>query len=798
MSKPVPALMPGVRTDGAQRSGARLHRSAVVLLFSAVVFAMVTTNAMGDITPVVSSGSPSWTTTEAPLPSSSFGSYIAALSCPAAESCVAIAGNVTPEDLADGSGYILTETASHWSEQAIPLPLGATEPLNLTQVRLTCAEVGYCVAFTNSLEGRRGYILTETAGVWTSQAEPSAPDGSSLVITALACPQANACVAVGSNTARTIPVILTESGTVWSAASAPQPSKALCLDSLQGKCELTALSCPMSGHCTATGVYVKEETVYPEDPPIPVVVNYILTQTPGNWSASALPPDVPRIENSGENTPPVYTPITALACPQPEHCVAIARSIQGRLFAPAQELFSTGLAYVFSENTPGDWSTATLPLPAEDGGGVLIVPEYAAYGPLGGTADISSLSCPAVDACAAGGWYSTAILTDAYGAPLMTSNVILSLASGAWQAVTTPPTNGVTPIGVDVSCATVGFCAAVRSTVSPGTNAPYGVYIESDGVWSEQLLPTPPTFVVSPYSDVLSLPDVVSCPAVNSCTIAADYSNPSGAARILIISQGGVDNGLLPSQGPQGSSGGGGGSGASSGSGSGNRPSSPASSCPTYTVIDSRGSGENIVVHGKLTPEISPPAAFFASELRHRHRSSSLSLISNPYPAAGFGWSPRKLLNLIGAGSEIAPVGAYHSSVVDGEKWLRTEVQSVTTACGRRTHLFLLGYSQGAQVTGDVYQRYLTVAQKAEISAVVLFGDPYFNPSDKLSDRGAPYWPKPGILGKRPGFGDRRVWSYCHLHDIICQYPNVVEIAKYGWSAHKTYPADAATAASHF
>lgn len=216
-------------------------------------------------------------------------------------------------------------------------------------------------------------------------------------------------------------------------------------------------------------------------------------------------------------------------------------------------------------------------------------------------------------------------------------------------------------------------------------------------------------------------------------------------------------------------------------------------------VIDSRGSGENKIVNGHVVPEISPPAAYFVSELRHRHPSSSLSLVSNPYPAVGLWGSWRDVLNLIGAGLGIGPLGAYHASVVDGEKWLRTEVQNEVSTCGDKTQIVLIGYSQGAQVTGDVYQRDVSSAEKGDILAVVLFGDPYFNPTDKTADRGSTYWPHSGVLGERPSFGnDSRVLSYCHYHDIICQHSNVVEVVKYRLSQHDNYPPDAVAAAKHF
>ena len=59
------------------------------------------------------------------------------------------------------------------------------------------------------------------------------------------------------------------------------------------------------------------------------------------------------------------------------------------------------------------------------------------------------------------------------------------------------------------------------------------------------------------------------------------------------------------------------------------------------------------------------------------------------------------------------------------------------SACALQTTIVLVGYSQGAQVTADVYQRDLTDAQRQMVAAIVLFGNPYFNRHDSAADRGA-------------------------------------------------------------
>jgi hypothetical protein len=189
--------------------------------------------------------------------------------------------------------------------------------------------------------------------------------------------------------------------------------------------------------------------------------------------------------------------------------------------------------------------------------------------------------------------------------------------------------------------------------------------------------------------------------------------------------------------------------------------------CPPVFVLASRGSGDTLGKdHG-----LSAPGLAFTSELRQL--MPDVSSWANPYPAVGvFSWNLRQLANGAGAITKLPVLGAYHASVVQGKRLLDAEVASLTSACGHRTALVLVGYSQGAQVTADVYQRQLTAGQRSNVAGVVLFGDPYFDGGDRRVDRGSFSGRRDGLLGRRPPFGKTGrtlVLSYCHSHDPICQ-----------------------------
>jgi Cutinase len=109
----------------------------------------------------------------------------------------------------------------------------------------------------------------------------------------------------------------------------------------------------------------------------------------------------------------------------------------------------------------------------------------------------------------------------------------------------------------------------------------------------------------------------------------------------------------------------------------------------------------------------------------------------------------------------------------------------------------LVGYSQGAQVTGDVVQK-LSADLLSHVLGVALFGDPYFNTRDYRVDRGN-HQHLDGLLGTRPIFTGVSVLSYCHKYDPICQGPlDYITLAEHQFKPHENYPPDAVAAASHF
>jgi Cutinase len=223
-------------------------------------------------------------------------------------------------------------------------------------------------------------------------------------------------------------------------------------------------------------------------------------------------------------------------------------------------------------------------------------------------------------------------------------------------------------------------------------------------------------------------------------------------------------------------------------------PVAAAPSCPKYLLVDSRGSGEKKGI-------FSPPGEEFdvafegALGLYGQH---AIDVEENPYSAVGvFGWNPDEIDNGIEAFITKGQIGVYHNSVHEGEIDLNHIVHAeVSGRCGGQTQIVLLGYSQGAEVAGDVFQG-LAPKEAKRVAAVVLFGDPLYNHRDKDADQAQRSLD--GSLGTRPQFAaseSTEVLSYCNEKDPICQWRlPLPTLAAKRLSEHKKYWGDSSSPA---
>lgn len=115
------------------------------------------------------------------------------------------------------------------------------------------------------------------------------------------------------------------------------------------------------------------------------------------------------------------------------------------------------------------------------------------------------------------------------------------------------------------------------------------------------------------------------------------------------------------------------------------------------------------------------------------------------------------------------PDNSYTQGMKQGAKSLVDRISARHAACGDMRFV-LSGYSQGTDALAHGLAK-LTAAQKHLIVAMVSFGDPFFNNSDTVADRGTYYTDHYGTFGKRAKWSkliDAPVFSYCRKGDIAC------------------------------
>ncbi|MGA7965558.1 MAG: cutinase family protein [Gammaproteobacteria bacterium] len=211
-------------------------------------------------------------------------------------------------------------------------------------------------------------------------------------------------------------------------------------------------------------------------------------------------------------------------------------------------------------------------------------------------------------------------------------------------------------------------------------------------------------------------------------------------------------------------------------SGSGGKPiDSPptaATRCPTIKLIGVRGSGE---------PQgLGRPVGAFSRALGRR-----LHLRPND---GAFGVDPllypAKPVDFKHAGN-LGPIdfekvmfgSPYKHSVATGVRHLLATLRA--DPCRHASRYILAGYSQGAEVVGNVLATGLPKRIRRHIEAVVFFGDPRYNSWDRSLERfglrNARY--RQGILGRRKrgaikgAHRDFPVLTYCTRHaDYMCGY----------------------------
>ena len=182
--------------------------------------------------------------------------------------------------------------------------------------------------------------------------------------------------------------------------------------------------------------------------------------------------------------------------------------------------------------------------------------------------------------------------------------------------------------------------------------------------------------------------------------------------------------------------------------------------CPSLFFIGVRGSGQKESDSGGLGSTVAAIAAAVKGML------PGIDIAEVNYQAISVGYGATDY------GSD------YVLSVNDGIQKLDAIFSHDIAQC-QNTYVALAGYSQGAQVVGDEYLS-LPAVEKSRVAAVVMIGDPKFNPDQPIVDVGDYNPLLSGIyqfivpnMRVVPKVYQPSVRSYCRKGDPICNYSKV-------------------------
>jgi hypothetical protein len=223
-------------------------------------------NSVGNVSGLLLTGfGPTWQTTEVPLPrdgDAALGSFLVAVTCPAAATCLATGGYSKPTGY--GENMLVTGHGSSWAAVRAPLPANATHSVSaqLTELaNVTCSSVTACLAtgfYTDNSPGNPGLLVTGHGSSWAAAQAPlpsGAPADAIVQANGAACASAGRCAAIGDYYThadrRRQGLLLTSHGSSWTAVNAPLPPGAAAIPAPV----IPSVACATSGICIAVGSY---------------------------------------------------------------------------------------------------------------------------------------------------------------------------------------------------------------------------------------------------------------------------------------------------------------------------------------------------------------------------------------------------------------------------------------------------------------------------------------------------------------------------------------------------------------
>ncbi len=377
-------------------------------------------------------------------------------------------------------------------------PGGPSIPVN----SVSCASAGNCVAggsFTNSFGGVQGFVASERNGVWGRAAGVPGLGalnvGGSAQVTSVSCPSPGNCTAGGFYMAIGAPFfdfegfVVSERNGVWGQAI-EVPGLGALNNGMDA--QLTSVSCASAGNCAAGGTY----SVLTDTDRAPL--EFVVSERNGVWGQA--------IEVPGQGAPDsgVGGQAVSVSCGSAGNCAAGG--------------YSAGLGgFVVSEQS-GVWGQATL-----------IAGLAALNGD--GSATVVSVSCGSTGDCAAGGSYGDNSEHQ--------QGLVVSERNGVWGQATGIPglgaLGGVGNAQVDsVSCGSAGNCAAGGFYPGRDGSSQGFVVSEQNGVWGQAIkVPGPGALNRDGGAAVVS----VSCGSAGNCAAGGFYPGRSSNSQGFVVSE---------------------------------------------------------------------------------------------------------------------------------------------------------------------------------------------------------------------------------------------------------------------
>jgi hypothetical protein len=430
------------------------------------------------------------------------------MSCASPGNCGAGGLYVTPANGSGGEAFVANQTGGVWG-QAEEVPGMASLELGdggAAVDSISCPSVGTCGAggeYVDSTGGQQAFVADEVNGVWgTAEEAPGTAalnTGNGAGINAVSCGSPGNCSAVGQySDGALVPLdqvfAIDEVNGTWGSA---QPIPGTVALNTGQDANVTALSCPTPGNCGAGGYYADASGHWQA---------FVVSEVNGTWGTAIEVPGTAALNHRDAS-------INSVSCASPGNCSA------GGYYSQNSRLVQ---AFAVSEIS-GVWGTAR---------------EVPGTGTLnaGGSAQVSSVSCPSAGNCSAAGDYTDASHN---GQPFVVSQV-----GGTWRKAEQVPGTATLSGGggaglSQVSCASPGNCGAVGAYFVPCTGTQCLdqqalVVSEVNGTWGNAI-EVPKTATLNGGNDAAT--NAVSCTAPGKCSAGGFYSVNGASERAFVVSE---------------------------------------------------------------------------------------------------------------------------------------------------------------------------------------------------------------------------------------------------------------------